>query len=232
MSTLTKALTDVATAAFFRTATVAAVDELGPTFRRVELAGDGLRGAKWAPGHKVQLRMGDGLTLRTYTPLHWDAEAGTTAIVAFLHDSGPGSRRLATLSAGDEVRLFGPRGSTALADARGPATFVGDETSVGLAVNRHDLDDPTSWLLEATDPDGYRRVLAGLGIEADVVPAGDDLLRDRVVTALRAAPEDRLILTGRAQTIAPLRAAIKAEAIGDRPTTVKAYWDTKRAGLD
>jgi NADPH-dependent ferric siderophore reductase len=234
MSPLIKTLTDVATSRFFRTAEVGAVTELDASFRRIDLTGPGLRGANWVPGHKIQIRAGDGLTLRTYTPLRWDPEAGTTALIAFRHDAGPGSDLLAELSVGDQIQLFGPRSSTPAIAEPGTALFVGDETSIGLAVNRHDTGQPTTWILEATDPDGYRAVLAGLGIDAQVVASGDGAaaLSSAALAALRDAPDARLILTGRAQSIAPLRAAIKAEGLGSRPTVVKAYWDEKRAGLD
>jgi len=233
MSSLTRVLTDVATGPFFRTAEVAGVTPLSRQFRQIDLSGDALRGAKWAAGNKVQIRFGDGLTLRTFTPLRWDAVGGTASIAAFLHDSGPGSRLLAGIEAGAELKFFGPRSSIALADATGPAVFVGDETSIGLAVNRSETGQPTTWIFEATDPDDYRTALTALGLpaEATIVEVGEPL-RAAAIAALRAAPADRLILTGRAQSIATLRALIKTESLGSRPTLVKAYWDEKRSGLD
>ncbi len=239
MSRLTRALVDAATSPFLRTATVADVVEVGTEFRRIGLRGDGLVGASWKPGHKVQIRFGDGLTLRTYTPIRWDAESGATSIIAFLHGGGPGSTALARIEIGESLQLFGPRPSLRLEDIAGPALFVGDETSIGLAVNRHEQSgqsDQTVWIFEAADPTAYRDVLAGLGIDATVVPtagsAPHDALRDSVLAAVAHAPSDPLIITGRAQTISALRSAIKTAGLGGQPTTVKAYWDERRTGLD
>jgi hypothetical protein len=75
-----------------------------------------------------------------------------------------------------------------------------------------------------------REVLAGLGLEAEVRPMGG--LAPLVVDALKASPDSRLVVTGRAQTIKVVRAAVKDALGAGVPTTAKAYWDEDRTGLD
>jgi NADPH-dependent ferric siderophore reductase len=236
MSKLTKTIVDAATGPFFRKAEVVDVIDVADNFRRIDLAGPALIGVKWSPGQKVQIRVGDGLTLRTYTPLHWNSDSGSTSIIAFTHGTGPGSATMAAMTVGAPVQLFGPRSSLPLDQVAGAALFVGDETSIGVAVNRLGQDRPTRWLFEAVDPDGYQGLLGRLGIDATVVasPNGgpDHPLRDAVVAALGEAGDGDLVLTGRAQSIATIRAAIKSGGLGGQATKVKAYWDEKRSGLD
>ena len=55
-----------------RHARVTAVEELGGHLRRIALAGDELRGARWTAGDKVQVLL-PSKDVRTYTPLAWIA---------------------------------------------------------------------------------------------------------------------------------------------------------------
>jgi NADPH-dependent ferric siderophore reductase len=57
-------------------------------------------------------------------------------------------------------------------------------------------------------------------------------LEELVVAAVRARPEAPLCLTGKAQSIAAIRRRLKAEGLSRKGTTVKAYWDQNRKGLD
>ena len=45
-------------------------------------------------------------------------------------------------------------------------------------------------------------------------------------------PELTVVLTGRAQTIRAIRAAMKAAGVHRGRTVVRSYWDEKRSGLD
>jgi hypothetical protein len=58
---------DVAARVLLRPATVVSVGAHG-AFRMIELGGDRLTGVEWTPGDKIRVR-GDGLALRTYTPV-------------------------------------------------------------------------------------------------------------------------------------------------------------------
>ena len=114
-----------------RSATVASVETLSDRFRLLDLEGDALRSAAWQPGQKIQIRIGSGLTARTYTPIGWDAASGSTSILAWLHGAGPASAWVRSLAPGQTCQFFGPRASLDL-DLNEPFVLFGDETSFGL----------------------------------------------------------------------------------------------------
>jgi hypothetical protein len=189
-------------------AEVTSVEPLGDRFTLVRL---GLPSGSWVPGAKLQVAV-DGATLRTYTPV---AIEGGAELVVFTHGDGPGARWGRTVQPGP-VRVFGPRGSLDLSKVAGPAVFVGDETSVGLALAlrtaRPDLE--VRYLFEGGDD--LPPVLHALGIPGTVgvtptVDAGHDL-----------------VLSGNGATIKRLR----RELPKPRTTYAKTYWLEGKAGLD
>jgi NADPH-dependent ferric siderophore reductase len=192
-------------------------------------------------GDKLQVRTeGGGLTSRTYTPVHWEPTSGSTRLLAYLHGSGPGSTWARTVAPGDTGQVFGPRRSLKLGDVSTPLVVVGDETSFALAAawNGARPDTPAvATVFEVTDVEPARGVLDTIGIpDARLVARrGDDHMPElttAVVEALAARPDATLCLTGKAQTIAAIRKALKGTPAGGHPTLVKAYWDENRAGLD
>jgi ferric-chelate reductase (NADPH) len=242
MTSVGRALGDLAARLAFRTATVATVTDHGARFRTIELAGDALRGASWRAGDKLQVRADpNGLTTRTYTPSGWDPERGTTRLLVHAGADGPGSRWAAGVRAGDTCQVFGPRRSLALDRDRSPLVLVGDETSFALAAachRQHAERAVVAALFEVDDPDEARAVLEGVGVAgAELVARTEGLehlpgLARSVVERLEAQPDASLCLTGKAQTIAFLRREIKASTVAGRPSLVKAYWDENRSGLD
>ncbi len=242
MSPITKTLGDVAARVAFRTAEVTAVTGHGPRFRSIELSGGALRGATWSLGDKLQVRTDpEGFAARTYTPMGWDPERGTTHLLTFSHGEGPGSQWASSVSVGDRCQVFGPRRSLALARATTPVVLVGDETSFALAAawRTHRPDTPPiAIIFEVDDPDEARQALAAVGVRPDHLVtriAGDRHLPEMaalLVAVLDLDADAGLCLTGRAQTIAVLRRAVKESPVAGRPSLVKAYWDENRTGLD
>jgi NADPH-dependent ferric siderophore reductase len=234
MSPLLRTLGDAAANRVFRASEVTHLEELAAGFRLVRLGGPALRGVRWTPGQKLQLRVG-GFATRTYTPMSWDPDAGEASFVAVHHGGGPGAALLGSLAVGDHCQLFGPRSSIDLTAVQAPAVLVGDEASIGLAAAWHDaVGRPARHLLEADDPTTTRQVLDHLGVpDAVVVPYQPaESLTDRVLLCVRDEPTAHLVLTGRAQTIKHIRAALKAAGVHRGRVTVKAYWDENRSGLD
>jgi len=235
MASLLDRTVDLASQLWLRDATAAEVERLGPSFTRIALEGEALRGVSWTPGAKVQVHMG-GLTYRTYTPTAWDPDAGTTELLACDHGDGPGSAWVRTVAPGDPVGLFGPRGSLGLDKVSGRTIVVGDETSIALAVALGTVAaaEPVERIFEATDPDATVEVLAAVGLDrATVVPVGarDDLtavLLDR----LDAPGSTTLVLTGDQATVKHVRAALRAADVRPARTLAKAYWAEGRTGLD
>lgn len=214
---------------------VVATRDLAPRFRLFELHSKSLRGAPWSPGDKLQLLLDGGA--RTYTPFAFDSERGTLSVLVFVHGDTPGSVWGREAKESDALRVFGPRGSIALASLDAPVVFFGDETSFGCA--RALLDTHKSggsFVFEVAEPDIAAQVLGELGIKgAQLVKRreGDGHLVDieRHLSDLAArTPRTSIVLTGRAPAIQQLRTALKARSLSTHKT--KAYWAPGKRGLD
>ncbi|NAS23604.1 oxidoreductase [Herbidospora sp. NEAU-GS84] len=231
MARITERLADLASGAFFTQAVVTAKTALSEHFVRVELRSDRFRTAPWTPGCKVQLRTDRGtMTRRTYTPFGWDTAEGTVSLVAYVHGAGPAARWFDRVTPGDACELFGPRRSIDLTGVASQVVFVGDETSVGLAAALGQTrPDGVTYLLEATDPAEYTKVLAGLGVTATVVPKTADR-RDLLAAAGTGAYD--LVVTGDAATVGPVRRAAGGWTPAPGKVFGKAYWAEGRTGLD
>lgn len=221
-----------------RPARIAAVETLSPHFRLVDLEGDALRDVTWAVGQKVQVAVGSGLTARTYTPMSWDADRGTTQILAFSHGDGPGSRWANGLRVGDTCQFFGPRRSLDLVDLGAPVVLFGDETSFGLGVALRDSRKgaAATCVFEVTDLGESRQVLEaiGLGDAAVIERTTDDahLARAESELARLAAGGAPFILTGKASSIQHMSRVLKAASVGSLRVKAKAYWVPGKTGLD
>jgi NADPH-dependent ferric siderophore reductase len=236
---LTRTVSDFAANRLFRSAEVVAIEEVARDFRRVQFRGDALRGASWTPGSKVQLRI-EGFTNRTYTPISWDADAGVTSVLAFVHGAGPGSAFVAALEAGARCQFLGPRSSLDLTKVEGSPLMVGDETSIGLsAAWSAAVGQPARHVFEAQDLPSTSDVVGAMGVaDAEVVAAIDSPgvhgpgIEEHVGAIVAADPDVHLVLTGRAQSIRRVRATLKERGTHRGNVMVKAYWDENRAGLD
>ncbi len=236
MSSLKKLL--VTALGLHRRTTITRVEAPASSFRRLTLSGEALRSASYAPGDKVQVMLADGV--RTYSPFAFDAARGTLDLLVYLHgDASPGARWAARAEVGDEVLLFGPRGSLPLSvlTAAGPVVLFGDETSFGVA---HALcehaGDAARLVFEVSSRDEALAALGPLAARAELVArsaAGEHI--QELCEPLRAAlaePTSQLVLTGHARSIQRVRAELPAKP-GARPTQkVKAYWALGKTGLD
>ncbi len=205
----------------FTQITVVANTELAPRFRQVTVRG--LAPAK--PGDKVQLLFNEGL--RTYSP--FGQTETTTEFLIYLHGR-QSSALWRGLQAGTELQAFGPRNSIGFEAFSGGRTIVvGDETS--LAVTRAAKGPNVYGVFLVREPDETTDVLATLGVAQRTVLERNQV--DAAVAAVRAleVPGATIVLTGHAQTIALLRAKLKA-AGSTAPQKVRAYWADGKRGLD
>lgn len=222
-------LTAAALKLLTRQGRVGAVEALTPHFRMVHLVGPALKGVSWSAGHKLQMRM-SGLTFRTFTPIEWNAEEGTTRFLAYLHGDSPAARWLAALKTGDEVLFHGPRRSLVLDGVGAGALFVGDETAIGPAASI--APGGARLAFEASDAGETRAVLEQLGMAgAQVV---ERLPGDMHHAALEQALEqpDLAVLAGKAQTVQFLVRALRARGLTSARLRTKAYWAPGKTGLD
>jgi ferric-chelate reductase (NADPH) len=211
MTKVTERLADLASGVLLNTAYVTDIDQISPRFARVEMQAQPFRAAKWTPGAKLQVRPQRGtLALRTYTPISWDGERGTTQLIVFTHGEGPAASWFRRVAVGDECEVFGPRGSVDLHGLSGPVVFVGDESSVGLACALQTVTREVRHVFEATDPAELSAVLTGLGFgdTVAVVPRGDDrelLIEEACHAAEESVGSFDLVLSGDAASVHALR---------------------------
>jgi len=234
MSPLLRSLSDIAAKRLFRSAVLEEVDELAEHVRLLRLAGSDLRDVAWVPGQKLQLRI-EGFTTRTFTPVRWDAQAGSTSIVAAMHGSGPGADYVRDMRTGQACQFFGPRASIDLSSISGPVLMAGDDTSVGLAVAAKSVPGLVAQhVLETARPDQTRQLLDALDVTGAILctQGPEDALAGQVMEVIGRQPEITVVLTGRAQSIRKVRSAMKESKAHQGRTIVRSYWDENRAGLD
>lgn len=225
---------------FTRSAKITAVESLTDTFRLITLAGEALQGVQWIPGQKVQMQFG-GWTQRTYTPISWDAEKGSTQILAYLHGNSPGANWARSVELGDACALFGPRDSLNLNALERPALLFGDETSFGLA---HALRytpgkaQGVELVLEVASQDAARTVLERVGItNAHLVmrTAGDAHMtevEESIAAILGKQPLEQCVLSGKSTSIQRLNRTLRQRGFSSRQIKTRAYWAPGKKGLD
>lgn len=239
MPSIARRVTDAAALLVLRRATVVGVDD-HDGFRTIDIAGERLAGVDWVPGDKARIRT-EGFSLRTYTPVSWDRDAGRTRLLAYTHGSGPGAEWCRRAQPGLECEVRGPDRSVRLDRVGGPVIFVGDETSFGLLLAWRACRPepaPAAAIFEVANRDASSATLADHAavatelVERTLGEQQRAALAQATVDAVRSHPDATLVLTGCAQTIAVVRRHVKSEDCAPRATLVKAYWDENRKGLD
>ena len=218
--------------------------EVSPRFRWIEVQADALRELEWTPGDKVQVLF-PSLDMRTYTPLAWNRQKGTTEFLLYRNQppdqssaaEHPGTHWIRTLKEGDPCRFVGPQRSLAVA-ADAPVVLFGDETSFAVALALRSAATTTpACVFEVNSRSEATAVLAELGLPGAVCverTADDSHLAQvgaELESLLTGRAAARLLMTGRAQSIQALQSRRRAEG-KSRPHKTKAYWSAGKAGLD
>ncbi len=217
---------------FARSAQIKENRLLAPGLQLITLQGDDLREVRWSPGDKLQVRLGSGMTMRTYTPISWDSESGTTSFLAHTLASGPGSAWARDVRSGQQVDVFGPRQSLDLQafEAR-RGLLIGDETAIGLVMAWR----PAQALLEVGDLSSLQPLFASLGpvVQGVARQEQDRHLPQLLASMLDLAGDDtQFVLAGRARTLQTLRHALRDAGIPGKRVLTRAYWAEGKAGLD
>lgn len=231
-------LMEAASRFLFRVATVTDVVDLAPGFRRIHLEGADLKSARFDAGDKLQVYL-PGAGMRTYSPIHWDAERGSTTLLGAMHGDSPGSRWVRRAAVGDVYRVFGPRRSIPVASLGPRVVVLGDETSFALArAARIELGAEAVFpVLEVGSIGDAQSLLEDLGLAGATLVARlpDDAhlpaLAEALGCTLDAHLDAALVMTGRARTIQEMRARLGSK-VKARAGKTKAYWSLGRAGLD
>ncbi|ODT98546.1 MAG: hypothetical protein ABS81_27635 [Pseudonocardia sp. SCN 72-86] len=236
MTGITERLADAVGNVWLTGARVVELTRPGADFVRLVVQDDAFRSASWTPGGKVQFRPRRGtFQLRTYTPTRWDTGRGAFELVAFTHGDGPGSDWFRTAAEGDPFEVSTPRKSVDLQASTGGVVFVGDESSVGLAVALRAVNPQVRYVFEAGEPEGLTALLDGLGLAGDVVVVGRGDDRSALLREARAAAADGpfdVVVTGDAATVHAVRRDTRGWDRRPGRVVGKAYWAEGRTGLD
>jgi NADPH-dependent ferric siderophore reductase len=224
-------------------ARVDAVHVLSPHFRLVSLRSDGFRRLAHVPGDKIQVRVG-GMAFRTFTPFRLGEGGDSLELLGYVHGSAPAARWLGAVAPGDRCHVMGPRRSMDLIAIERSTVFVGDETSLGLALALcgtplGGLD--THFIFEVSDASEVRAVLEAMGHgmlqHARLVERRADAahLADIEAALLRYAAADSFrhyVLSGQSLAIQRLQRALKGAGARPSQMLVKAYWAPGKTALD
>lgn len=222
---------------------VAAVHALSPNFRLVSLRSEALRRVAHLPGDKVQVRVA-GMAFRTFTPFRLGEGADALELLGFVRDAAPAGDWLGAVAPDDRCHVLGPRRSLDLAAIDRSTVFVGDETSLGLALALcgtplGGLD--THFIFEVADAAEVRSVLEAMGRGMlqhawllERRPDGTHLAEVEAALARYAGADSfrQYVLSGQSLTIRRLQRVLKAA--GARPSQIlaKAHWAPGKAALD
>src|SRR5689334_6745158 len=215
---------------------VEAVEWIGERFRLVDILAEGCRGAKWQPGAKLKIDVGDGTT-RTFTPIAIKAKSGRVRILAYIHGQSPASQWASAIAVGDSTYTSAPRSSLDLNELSSAVVFFGDETSFGAArtLQLHlGSDFSTCCVFEIRQPQEVEAVVERLELaNTTLVQIREDRshlgeIAHRLRTALADLSTRYLVLTGNGRSIQAVRAALQANNSTEIKYRVKAYWTPEK----
>ena len=160
------------------TAHVSEIETLSPKLRRIRISGRSLQMVSWHPGDKIKIMAGP--KLRSYTPARINTEEGWMDIIFFLHGNGHASDWAQHATVGIDAYFIGPvRSMPTFEKTPDWVVFLGDETTIGLAVG----------LLESLPP--HVKIHGAIELAAADIPSLDQL-------ALSLAPAIRTEYYGEA----------------------------------
>lgn len=239
MAPLAARLSDLAADVLFTSVRITEIAELTPKFVKATLGCDAFTRAKWTPGDKLQLRPRRGsLAMRTYTPINWNPDEGTTDVVVYRHGDGPAVRWFDAAVTGTDAEIYGPSRSLDLSDTMKHTVFLGDETSIALAHALQQHNANANYLYETDDPATLSTVITKLDIgkNTSVLSKTDDRreLLQRLIEAIETAeagePVD-LVVTGDAATVNAVRRELKTRTDLTPRIKARAYWASGKTGL-
>ena len=206
------------------------IEDLSPNIRRIRLKGKPIEGIRWRPGDKIKIAA--GATLRSYTPARVDARAGWMDVVFFLHGNGAASDWASSVCVGDTTGFLGPARSMPTPEVVPDwAVFLGDETTIGLAMAclealPQSVSISGAIELAATDAGA----LQSLGLPLHPVLRGGahgDALLSWLSGWSLPAGEGVVWISGEAGSVMALRKAFIARGVARSVLKIKPYWSTR-----
>jgi NADPH-dependent ferric siderophore reductase len=222
---------------------VAAVEEVTPHMRRIQLTGPSLEAFEYFPGQDLALPVvrDDGTVVRRrYTIRRFDPERRLIDLDVVMHGDGPGIRWAQSARPGLAIEAIGPRGKISLDPNARLHLFAGDATAVpgSLAmIEALPAGVPAFAFLMVGDPaeqqsftfvDTMKEVDWHYESGAD---ATDGLVG--AVSAAGVSPDaGHAYLAGEVSLVKDLKAALLVRGWTADQISAKAYWNRGRANAD
>ena len=206
------------------------VENLSPKVRRIRISGQSIQQVSWQPGDKIKILAGP--KLRSYTPSRINNTEGWMDIVFYLHGNGKASDWAKTAKVGIETCFLGPvRSMPSFDDKPDWVIFLGDETTIGLAVSLlKDLSPSVNvhGAIELAAPD----IPSLQKMDLDLTPAirtqkhGDALLQWLEDFNI---PEGKGLvwLSGEVSSVRALKTSLMARGLHRSQLKIKPYWSVK-----
>jgi len=219
---------------------VAAVRDLTPRMRRVQLTSPDLERFEYLPGQDVALtfRRGDTPPVRRrYTIRHYDANGLLLDLDFVLHGDGPGMRWAQAACPGDSIEVVGPRGKITVVRDAAWHLFAGDATAVPGALAMIEAlprDVPSVAFLQVDGPeerqsvDGDRRQQIAWHYEL-AEPKEDAGLTAALAGGALPPGRGHAYLAGEVALVTALKATLLARGWSPDDISAKAYWNRGRA---
>jgi NADPH-dependent ferric siderophore reductase len=219
---------------------VAAVAELTPRMRRVQLTGPDLGRFGYLPGQDMALtfRRGDTPPVRRrYTIRHYDPADRRLDLDFVLHGDGPGMRWAQTARPGDSIEVVGPRGKITLARDAAWHLFAGDATAVPGALAMMEAlarDVPALAFLQVDGQEERQSVDGERGQQITwhyemPAPNGDPGLTASLAAAPLPPGRGHAYLAGEVALVTALKATLLSRGWAAEDISAKAYWNRGRA---
>jgi NADPH-dependent ferric siderophore reductase len=219
---------------------VAAVRDLTPRMRRVQLTSPDLDRFVYLPGQDMALtfRRGDGPPVRRrYTIRRYDPDQRRLDLDFVLHGDGPGMRWAQAARPGASIEVVAPRGKITLVSEAAWHLFAGDATAVpgALAMMEALPADARSLAFLQVD-DREERQSAGGDRGGQVTwtyraPAseGNGGLPAALAGASLPAGAGHAYLAGEVALVTALKATLLSRGWAAEDISAKAYWNRGRA---
>ena len=219
---------------------VAAVQDLTPRMRRVQLTSPDLDRFDYLAGQDMALtfRRGDPPPVRRrYTIRHYDRDQRRLDLDFVLHGDGPGMRWAQVARPGDGIEVVGPRGKITLVRDAAWHLFAGDATAVPGALAMMEAlpaDVPALAFLQVDGPeerqsaDGDRRDLITWAYEPEALD-GAPRLTAALTSAALPSGRGHAYLAGEVALVTALKATLVSRGWATDDISAKAYWNRGRA---
>ena len=215
-------------------------EDLGPSMRRIRLAGDDLNSFEYQPGQDLMLVLsgGERPLCRRYTIRGYDAHSRSIELNIVVHGiHGPGAEWAISTRAGDRVNGVGPRGKIFLNRQADWHLFLVDESGAPGALHMLEAlpeDMPAQAYLEVSSPEDEMPTVTDPTrvnwlYRGDTPAIASTMLEEAMISADLPDGRGQIYIAGEVQIVgAVARAAL---SLGFKPDQLspKAYWGRAKA---